>query len=287
MNQIKIFIELTRLNKPIGFMLLFWPCSWGLSLAYNFDLLSIVYFKHLILFFLGSVLMRSAGCIFNDVVDKDLDKKVKRTKARPIASGKISVFQSFVYIFFLCLIALIILLQFNLLTVILGMASMIFAFSYPFMKRITYWPQLFLGLTFNWGIIMSWSSITGNISIEPIILYLGAIFWTLGYDTIYGIQDIKDDEIIGVKSTSIKFTKNVKVFVGSCYTLCVFFILVMFFIMDLNKYLLFLMLPFVFTFIYQLKILKISNAETCLAAFKNNNITGFLIFIFIFSFNIL
>ena len=130
-------------------------------------------------------------------------------------------------------------------------------------------------------------SIANNISIEAIILYIAAIFWTLGYDTIYGLQDMHDDEIIGVKSTSIKFKNNAKSFIGVCYSFCVFFILVMFFIMDLNKYLSFLMLPFVFTFIYQLKILKISNAEFCLAAFKNNNITGFLIFIFIFSFNIL
>ena len=120
----------------------------------------------------------------------------------------------------------------------LGMSSMIFAFSYPFMKRITYWPQLFLGLTFNWGIIMGWSALTNNISIEPLLLYISAIFWTLGYDTIYGLQDMHDDEIIGVKSTSIKFKNNPKVFVGSCYCLCVLFILIMFFMMDLNKYIL-------------------------------------------------
>ena len=164
---------------------------------------------------------------------------------------------------------------------------MFFAFAYPFMKRITYWPQLFLGLTFNWGIIMGWTSITNNISIEPIILYLSAIFWTLGYDTIYGLQDTHDDQIIGVKSTSIKFKDNVKVFVGVCYSLCVFFILIMFFTMDINKYLLLLAAPFIFTFIYQLKIFEISKSESCLCAFKNNNLTGLLIFIFIFSFNIL
>ena len=141
MNQIKIFIQLTRLDKPIGFMLLFWPCLWGLTLGYNFNLPIGIYLKYLILFFLGSVLMRSAGCIFNDIIDKDLDKKVKRTKMRPIASEKISVLRSFIYIFFLCLAALMVLLQFNLLTIILGISSMIFAFSYPFMKRITYWPH--------------------------------------------------------------------------------------------------------------------------------------------------
>jgi 4-hydroxybenzoate polyprenyltransferase len=287
MNQIKIFIKLTRLNKPIGFMLLFWPCLWGLTLAYNFNLSIIIYLKYLVLFFLGSILMRSAGCIVNDIVDINLDKRVERTKTRPLPSGKISVLQSCFYIIFLCLIAFIILLQFNLLTIILGMCSMILAFAYPFMKRITYWPQLFLGLTFNWGIIMGWTSIMGSLSIEPILLYIGAIFWTLGYDTIYGLQDIKDDEVIGVKSTSIKFKNNVKLFVGGCYSFCVFFILVMFFMIDLNKYLLLLVTPFVSTLFYQLKTFKASNPESCLVAFKKNNITGFLIFLFIFSFSTL
>jgi len=287
MEKFQIFIQLTRLNKPIGFFLLFWPCVWGLTLAYYFSGETNLYLKHILLFFLGSVLMRSAGCIFNDIVDRDLDKKVQRTRERPIASGKISVSEAFIYIVFLCLVAFLILLQFNWLTIALGMSSIVLVFAYPFMKRITYWPQLFLGLTFNWGIIMGWTSITNSISTEPIILYLAAIFWTLGYDTIYGLQDIRDDEIIGVKSTSIKFKNNVKVFVGTCYSLCVFLILTMFVMMDINKYLLILMVPFIAMFIYQIKIFKISNSESSLLAFKNNNLTGLLIFIFIFSFNIL
>ena len=287
MEKFQIFIQLTRLNKPIGFLLLFWPCVWGLTLGYYFNSETTLYLKHIVLFFLGSVLMRSAGCIFNDIVDRDFDKKVERTRKRPIAAGKISVLESFIYIILICLVAFFILLQFNLLTIVLGISSMFLAFAYPFMKRITYWPQLFLGLTFNWGIIMGWSSLTNNISIEPIILYLSAIFWTLGYDTIYGLQDIHDDEIIGVKSTSIKFKNNVKVFVGTCYSLCVFLILTMFVMMNINKYLLILMIPFIAMFIYQIKIFKISNSESSLLAFKNNNLTGLLIFIFIFSFNIL
>ena len=287
MEKFQIFIQLTRLNKPTGFLLLFWPCAWGLTLAYYFNGETNLYLKHILLFFSGSVLMRSAGCIFNDIVDRNLDKKVQRTKERPVASGKVSVSEAFIYIVFLCLVAFLILLQFNWLTIVLGISSMVLVFAYPFMKRITYWPQLFLGLTFNWGIVMGWTSITNSISIEPVILYLAAIFWTLGYDTIYGLQDIHDDEIIGVKSTSIKFKNNVKVFVGTCYSLCVFLILTMFVVMDINKYLLILMVPFIAMFIYQIKIFKISNSESSLLAFKNNNLTGLLIFIFIFSFNIL
>ena len=210
MQQLKIFVELTRLNKPIGYMLLFWPCSWGLAYAYYFNNTFNLFLYYLVLFFLGSVLMRSAGCIFNDIVDKDFDKKVKRTKFRPIASGKISIKQSFIYVILLCSIALLILLQFNLLTITLGLSSMFLAFAYPYMKRITYWPQLFLGITFNWGVIMAWAAVNNSISLEIIILYISAIFWTLGYDTIYGAQDISDDEIIGLKSTSIKFKKKNK-----------------------------------------------------------------------------
>ena len=287
MEKFQIFIQLTRLNKPIGVLLLFWPCVWGLTLAYYFSGETNLYLKHILLFFLGSVLMRSAGCIFNDIVDRDLDKKVQRTRERPIASGKVSVSEAFIYIVFLCLVAFLILLQFNWLTIVLGISSMALAFAYPFMKRITHWPQLFLGLTFNWGIIMGWTSITNSISIEPVILYLSAIFWTRGYDTIYGLQDIHDDEIIGVKSTSIKFKNNVKIFVGTCYSLCVFLILIIFFAIEINKYLLLLIIPSIVSFVYQVKIFKVSNSESCLLAFKNNNLIGLLIFIFIFSFNIL
>ena len=285
MEKFQIFIQLTRLNKPIGILLLFWPCVWGLTLAYYFNDETTLYLKYLVLFFLGSVLMRSAGCIINDIVDKDFDKKVERTKQRPIASGKITVLNAWIYVLLICLVALIILLQFNLLTVVLGLSSMFLAFSYPFMKRITYWPQLFLGLTFNWGIIMGWTSITNHISMEPIILYLAAIFWTLGYDTIYGLQDIHDDEIIGVKSTSIKFKNKVKIFVGTCYSLCVLLILLMSFAMEINKLLFLLMIPFIASLAYQTKIFKISSPKSCLVAFKHNNLTGLLIFIFIFSFN--
>ena len=210
MSHINIFFELTRLKRPTGYMLLFWPCAWGLSIAYDFQNSLDKYLFYLVLFFFGSVLMRSAGCIVNDIIDKDFDKKVARTKNRPIASGKISVRLSLLYSGILCLLAFFVLINFNNLTILLAIISMPFAFTYPLMKRYTYWPQLFLGVTFNYGLILGWTSIVGDISYIPIIFYLGAIFWTLGYDTIYGFQDIEDDEIIGVKSTSIKFKENPK-----------------------------------------------------------------------------
>ena len=199
MNQLKLFIDLTRLKKPIGYMLLFWPCAWGLTLVYNFSENLYVYFFYLILFFLGSVLMRSAGCIVNDIFDRKFDKKVLRTKDRPIASGKISVKTGLFYAFTLCVLAFLILINFNYFTIFIALASMPLAFTYPLMKRYTYWPQLFLGVTFNYGLILGWTSIANQLDLIPIIFYFGAIFWTLGYDTIYGYKDIKDDEIIGLK----------------------------------------------------------------------------------------
>ena len=285
MERLKIFINLTRLNKPIGFMLLFWPCSWGLAYAYNFDQDLNIFLYYLLLFFLGSVLMRSAGCIINDIVDRDLDKKVQRTKMRPIASGKITIKRSLTYALILCVLAFLILIQFNLLTITLGVSSMILAFSYPFMKRITYWPQLFLGLTFNWGIIMAWSSINNNISPEIIILYTSAIFWTLGYDTIYGVQDMFDDEIIGVKSTSLKFKKNIKLFVGLSYLLTSLILVYLFFnILGFNLATL-LLLVFILSLIYQLKQFDRSKPESCLSAFKFNNISGVILFLTILAIN--
>ncbi|MBC8305671.1 MAG: 4-hydroxybenzoate octaprenyltransferase, partial [Pelagibacterales bacterium] len=185
-QKINHFIELARLKKPIGYMLLFWPCMWGLTIAFDFNNELINFFKLSILFFLGSVLMRSAGCMVNDIVDRNYDKNVERTKNRPIASGEVSVKLGFVYVAVLCLFALFVLLQFNNLTIILALASMPLAFSYPYMKRFTYWPQLFLGITFNYGLLLGWTSVQQNLGYIPIVFYIGAIFWTLGYDTIYG-----------------------------------------------------------------------------------------------------
>ena len=285
MSQLKIFIELTRLNKPIGIMLLFWPCSWGLAYAYSFNKNLDQFLYYLLLFFLGSVLMRSAGCIINDIVDKDFDRKVKRTKKRPIAANLISVNKALIYSSLMCIIAFLILIQFNNLTIILGLGSMILAFTYPFMKRITYWPQLFLGLTFNWGIIMAWTAVNNSISAEILILYASAIFWTLGYDTIYGTQDIIDDEIIGIKSTSINFKNNLKLFVSFCYFMNTFLVIFLFHNkFDLNIFSIFIML-YILSLTYQLIKFKKNQPKECLKLFKINNVSGFLLFFGIFLIN--
>ena len=280
MKHLNLFIELTRLNNPIGYMLLFWPCLWGLTLVYDFNGEITTYFKYLTLFFLGSIIMRSAGCIVNDITDKEFDKKVKRTKNRPVASGKISVKLAWSYTLTLCFFAFLILINFNLFTIILAIGSIPFAFTYPLMKRFTYWPQFFLGITFNYGIILGWVSINDNLNLTPIILYIGAIFWTLGYDTIYGFQDIKDDEIIGLKSTSIKFKKKPSLFLISCYLITITCLLAIGIIMKFNFiFYIFLTIPFLHLFFYQIKNLNIEISENCSKIFKSNNILGFLIFI--------
>ena len=280
MENLKLFIQLTRLNKPIGYMLLFWPCLWGLTIAYDFKTNLNDYFFYLILFFIGSVLMRSAGCIVNDIVDRNFDKKVSRTKNRPIASGKVSVLKGLIYASILCLLALIVLINFNFLTIILAIASMPFAFSYPLMKRFTYWPQLFLGITFNYGLLLAWISIHESISLAPILLYLGAIFWTLGYDTIYGYQDIKDDEIIGVKSTSIKFKDNPKKILYLFYIMTFLSLVGLGYLMEFSYiYFIFLVVPLLHFFVYQLGRLDIKSSSSCLKLFKSNNFLGLIIFL--------
>ena len=280
MKHVILFIDLIRLKKPIGFMLLFWPCAWGLTVAYNFEKNIDLYFFYLILFLLGSILMRSAGCIVNDIFDKDFDQKVLRTKNRPLASGKISIKLAVIYSCILCLMALLVLLNFNYFTIILALGSMPLAFSYPLMKRFTYWPQLFLGITFNYGLILGWTAIYAQINLIPILMYFGAIFWTLAYDTIYGFQDIKDDEVIGLRSTSIKFKKNPIVFLNISYGIFALSLILIGFLMKLNYYyFIFISLAFIQMFFFQIKRLKINDPKNCLNIFKSNNFLGSIIFI--------
>ena len=280
MKQLNLFIELTRLKKPIGFMLLFWPCAWGLTIAYDFSTNLKNYYFYLLLFFFGAVLMRSAGCIVNDILDKEFDKKVIRTKDRPIASEKISVKLGIAYALILCFCALLILLNFNTITIILAIGSMPLAFTYPLMKRFTYWPQLFLGVTFNYGLLLGWTSINESLNIIPILFYIGAIFWTLGYDTIYGFQDIKDDEIIGLKSTSIKFKKKPFIFLLACYVILFSMIIALGILEKFNIfYYAFSLIIGYHLFLYQLKSVNLDNPMNCLKVFKSNNLLGFLVFI--------
>ena len=279
MKDFKLFMDLIRIKKPIGIMLLFWPCLWGLTLSNDFSSDNLQYVTYLFYFFLGAVLMRSAGCIVNDILDRKYDILVERTKNRPIASGKISINLALIYVIILCSFAFLILIQFNLTTILLGLASMPFAFSYPLMKRYTYWPQLFLGFTFNYGLLMAWFSLSNEFTYIPLILYFGAIFWTLAYDTIYGFQDIKDDEIIGVKSTSIKFKKKPKIFIFVCYLIFILMQIVTGIIMKFEYYFfLGVIIIALHLLVYQCLKLNISNSNQCLKKFRSNNFLGFLVF---------
>ena len=280
MNHLNLFIELTRLKKPIGFMLLFWPCIWGLTIVYDFNSSLNNYILFSLLFFAGSILMRSAGCIINDIVDKNFDKRVERTKNRPIASGKVSIKLALIYSVVLCGLAFLVLINFNKFTIYMALLSMPLAFTYPLMKRITYWPQLFLGITFNYGLVLAWISISNEISIIPIIFYLGAIFWTLGYDTIYGFQDIKDDEIIGVKSTSIKFKNSPKKFLITSYFIFIISLILIGLLMNFKIfYFMFLIIPIFHLLKFQIKDLVINDTGDCLRKFKSNNFLGLVVFI--------
>ena len=278
MSHISIFLELTRLKKPIGYMLLFWPCAWGLAIAYDFQNGIDQFIFYLMLFFSGSILMRSAGCIINDIADKDFDKNVERTKNRPIASGKINIKLAIIYSIVLCLLAFLVLVNFNFFTIILAIASMPLAFTYPLMKRFTYWPQLFLGVTFNYGLILGWTAVKGDLDIVPMLFYVGAIFWTLGYDTIYGFQDIQDDEIIGLKSTAIKFKGNAKKFLFICYSLLIILFIMGGYYMNFNSsYYIFGIIPLIHLFFYQMKNFNYADPSSCLSVFKSNNIFGLIV----------
>jgi len=232
----------------------------------------------MLLFLSGAILMRSAGCIVNDIFDKNFDKKVFRTKNRPIASKKISVKKGIFYSLFLCLLAFVVLIQFNYFTILLALGSMPLAFTYPLMKRYTYWPQLFLGITFNYGLILGWTAIKGEINLIPLIFYLGAVFWTLGYDTIYGFQDLKDDEIIGLKSTSIKFKQKPNLFLTICYLIFFLSLITIGTLLKLNVvfYLMLIVVAFQLYFL-QIRKLNIKSSKTCLSIFKSNNNIGFLV----------
>ncbi|MFZ5930925.1 MAG: 4-hydroxybenzoate octaprenyltransferase [Pseudomonadota bacterium] len=204
------WLRLARLDRPIGTWLLLWPCWWAIALASGGIGLMLV-------FALGAVVMRGAGCTFNDIVDRDLDAQVARTANRPLPSGAVSVVAAWIFLIAQCGVGLAILLSLNDFAIAVGVASLFPVAVYPFMKRITYWPQLFLGIAFNWGALLGWAAVTGELALPAIWLYLGGIFWTLGYDTIYAHQDAGDDALIGVKSTALKFGANSKPAIAGFY----------------------------------------------------------------------
>jgi len=283
-KAIKPLYQLARLDKPIGFLLLMWPCLWSyvygsIIFSHNIEI------KYIIYFILGSVLMRGAGCTWNDLLDRKYDSKVKRTKDRPLASNKISLANAAIFLVFQLLLSLLILIQFNKLTIIVGLLSIIPIIIYPLMKRITWWPQLFLGITFNWGAIMGWTAITGELSYHCIILYFGCIFWTIGYDTIYAHQDKIDDNFLGLKSTAILFGSKTKFALYFFYLIFITTLIITINIIEIeNLYINSLFLFFIFIHLFsQIFFLNIDSPDNCLKIFKSNNSLGIIIFMLLLS----
>ena len=215
------YARLARWDRPIGFWLLFWPCAFALGLSAIAAPQRGVDWVAMVLFFIGAIAMRGAGCTFNDIVDTDIDMKVARTRSRPIPSGQVSRKQATVFLILQLLAGLAVLLQFNTFTVLLAASSLVLVAIYPFMKRITWWPQLFLGLAFSWGALVGWSAEFGEVGSPAFTLYVATIVWTIGYDTIYALQDVEDDALIGVKSTARLFGRRTRMIVAFIYALTV------------------------------------------------------------------
>ena len=276
-HKIKSYILLMRLNSPIGSMLLLYPCLWGLiSASSTIEEIRQNIFLFII-FILGAFIMRSAGCVINDIFDRNIDIQVDRTKSRPLADKSISLHESVVIFITLSSIGLCILLSLNTLSIKVGLLSFILLIIYPLTKRITYWPQLFLALTFNIGVLIGYAAITNILPFEIYFLYAAGIFWTLGYDTIYAYQDIDDDISIGVKSTAILFKDSAKYWISSFYILMTSNLLI-FGLLSSQEMIYFLLLILIlFHQLFQIYKLDIKRPEVCLAIFKSNKYLGLLV----------
>jgi len=271
------YLQLMRLDRPIGSWLLFWPCVCGLVLGAMADERAFLEWRDLYyvaLFGLGTVIMRGAGCAFNDIVDRKIDALVARTRGRPIPSGAISVPAAVIFTILLALAGLLILLQFNRFAMELGAASLLLVAAYPFMKRITWWPQAWLGLTFNWGALLGFAVQTGRIDVPDLMLYAGLFFWTLGYDTIYAHQDREDDALIGVKSTARLFGEDSSKWILRFYAVCFILVLAAGFGEHAGGPFGFLMLAAGWHMLRQVRQLKIDDPANCLTLFRSNSLTG-------------
>ncbi|WP_377295938.1 4-hydroxybenzoate octaprenyltransferase [Rhizobium sp. SGZ-381] len=278
------FAQLARWDRPIGWELLMWPCFWSAALAANADAAPDGGFSlelklaHLFLFFVGAVAMRGAGCTYNDLVDHDIDSEVARTRSRPLPSGRATRLQAKIFLVLQALVGLVVLLQFNRFTIFLGFASLLVVAIYPFAKRFTDWPQFFLGLAFSWGALMGWAGVFASLSWAPIWLYLGAIAWTVGYDTIYAHQDKEDDALVGVRSTARLFAENTKAWLCGIYALALIFLLFAFMAAQVNVLGYLGLFIAALMFAWQILILDIDNPDHCMRLFKFNGRVGAVIF---------
>lgn len=277
------YAQLARWDRPIGWQLLLLPCLWSAALAANvsaaigtFDLARFV--SHLLLFFIGAVAMRGAGCTYNDLVDHDIDQAVARTRSRPLPSGRVTRRQAKIFMGLQALVGLVVLLQFNLFAIVLGVASLAIVAIYPFAKRFTDWPQFFLGMAFSWGALMGWAAEFANVSAAAVALYVAAIAWTIGYDTIYAHQDKEDDALIGVRSTARLFGERTAQWLIGLYSLTVVLIALAFWLSGVGLVAWLGLVVAAAMLFWQIATLDIDDPEQCLALFKSNGVVGLILF---------
>jgi len=276
-EMIRPYLKLSRMDRPVGTWLLLWPCLWSTALAATGGL-SFDHYYLMALFAIGALVMRGAGCTYNDIVDKDFDAAVERTRSRPIPAGEVSLKKAWVFLFLQCLVGLVVLIQLNWVAVAVGLGSLVLVTAYPFMKRITYWPQAWLGLTFNWGALVGWVAVTGQMNWAPIVLYVGCLFWTLGYDTIYAHQDREDDALIGVKSSALALGDKTGFGVAIFYALFVF-ALIGAGVLANQGIIYYIGIAFAVTHLgTQVWRLDINDADLCLRVFRSNISFGWIIF---------
>ena len=271
------YARMARLERPIGWWLLLWPCWWSSALATD-AARQWPNLWHLVLFLIGAVAMRGAGCTYNDIVDRDLDAQVERTRSRPIPSGRVSVRNAKIFLVAQALAGLLVLLQFNWFTVGLGVLSLATIAIYPFMKRITYWPQFFLGISFSWGALMGWAAVFGRLHWTPVALYLGAILWTIGYDTIYAHQDKEDDALIGVRSTARLFGDKTKQYLPLFYGGATILFTVAFFLTGVGIAAYAGLTLGALHLVWQTRRLDIDDPDNCLMLFRSNRDYGWIVF---------
>ncbi len=269
MQKLSPYLRLMRLHQPVGIWLLFWPCAWAILMASPEIPVAM-----LLLFLCGAMVMRSAGCIINDLWDRDIDRQVTRTKTRPLASGELTTKQAVTLLLVLLLIALGILVQLPLLVWGLAVVALLLVATYPLMKRITWWPQAFLGLTFNVGALMGWAAITETITLPSVVLYTAGMFWTLGYDTIYAYQDRTDDARVGVKSSALRLGENGHVVIAVFYVLSALFLMLAGILSTQSDGFLIGVGVFAFHLLWQVISLDIRDSERCMRVFRSNQVAG-------------
>lgn len=277
-RAVRPYARLSRLDRPIGTWLLLLPCWWSVAMATGAQGGGMPSLWYIVLFAIGAIAMRGAGCTYNDIVDRDFDAKVARSRSRPIPSGQVTVAQAWVFLVAQCLTGLVVLVQFNFFAILVGLASLLIVAAYPFMKRITYWPQFVLGLAFNWGALMGWAVVMGGLSLSAFLLYTGGIFWTLAYDTIYAHQDKEDDVMIGLKSTALKFGETTSVWLTGFFAAAIIFIGAAAFSAGAGLIFYLGLLAAAGHAMWQLRALDIDNSDLCLKLFRSNRDMGLIIF---------